>query len=168
MTQCSDGSWCCGSQNQTDCCDKNLGFKLESSIAPFASSTASATVTLSSATATAMLSNTTSSSSPSESTNSPSSTSANKSLGIGLGVALGVVLLAVVILAFMLYRRHRTQRRRKDQGIAAPDIIVPSFPAGHEVPQPVKIHEVPHFKEPVEMDGSGGTRRANGGSGRPF
>ena len=28
LTHCSDETWCCGHDNTTDCCSKNLGFKL--------------------------------------------------------------------------------------------------------------------------------------------
>lgn len=35
MTQCSDGSWCCGSNNFTDCCTPELGFHLKDNLVTF-------------------------------------------------------------------------------------------------------------------------------------
>ena len=35
MTQCADGSWCCGAKNFTDCCAKNLGFALKAELVTF-------------------------------------------------------------------------------------------------------------------------------------
>lgn len=34
MTQCLDGTWCCGSTSE-DCCSKNEGFKLATAISPY-------------------------------------------------------------------------------------------------------------------------------------
>lgn len=38
MTFCTDGSWCCGIQNYTDCCDMGLGFSLADNLVEFKSS----------------------------------------------------------------------------------------------------------------------------------
>lgn len=137
MTNCIDGTWCCGSSNETDCCDKNLGFQLAPSIAPYAAT--STTVTTTTATLSA--------SSPSTpvNTNGPSSANGVNGLGIGLGVALGVVLLADVVVGIVLYRRHRARRgghiqqsgTYKENGQFLPDSI---------------IHEAPAQMRPVELD----------------
>ncbi|KAH8595237.1 hypothetical protein B0O99DRAFT_687080 [Bisporella sp. PMI_857] len=35
MTACSDGSWCCGANNVTNCCNKKLGFQLKEQLVTF-------------------------------------------------------------------------------------------------------------------------------------
>jgi ABC-type Fe3+ transport system permease subunit len=129
LTHCSDGSWCCGTNNLTSCCDRNLGFQIAASIPPYA---ASATAGFT-ATATATVS----------STSIPSSgqSNANNSLGIGLGVALGIVLLAVAVLGFVLYRRHRV--RLHQDGTIIPE----AAELGYHTPK----------REPVEMYGGAGS-----------
>src|SRR5271167_1108836 len=98
MTQCTaDGSWCCGQNNVTSCCDKNLGFQIASSIAPYATNAAASTVistttvisgfstsqSIASQSTTSQLS--TSQLPTSQSTSVPSSNNGNNSLELGLG-----------------------------------------------------------------------------------
>lgn len=155
MTLCADGTWCCGQQNTTGCCDKNLGFKLAASIAPFAASSTAATATTigmaTIITTSSMPASNTPSSSASGSTISQSSTNSNNSLGIGLGVALGLVLLAVAAVGLFLYRRHRARVHASELRTGGPDEAVLKTYIGHELPQPVKIHEASHIREPVEL-----------------
>ena len=35
MTQCTDGTWCCGARNLTNCCDRSLGFELKAELVTF-------------------------------------------------------------------------------------------------------------------------------------
>ncbi|KAH8599384.1 hypothetical protein B0O99DRAFT_389491 [Bisporella sp. PMI_857] len=45
VTTCSDGTWCCGFQNFTGCCNKNLGFRLNATLVSVNAAAATITVT---------------------------------------------------------------------------------------------------------------------------
>jgi len=48
MTQCTDGTWCCGARNITDCCDKKLGFELKAELVTFNAKPVTVSITQSS------------------------------------------------------------------------------------------------------------------------
>lgn len=75
---------------------------------------------------------------------------------IGLGVALGVVVLAVVVIAGYLYRK-RTAQTPATAFVPIEDM------AGSKVKQPGELdndvyYEAPNTTGPAEMDGRGGMR----------
>lgn len=138
LTHCSDGSWCCGTNNLTSCCDLKLGFQIAASIPPYA---ASATAAL---TATAVVTIT------SASIPSTGLSDANNGLGIGLGVAFAVVLIAAGIIGFLSFRRHRVRLREynaKTSDTVALGYYTPKIELNHAN----RPHEVPSWREPVEM-----------------
>lgn len=140
LTHCSDGSWCCGTNNLTSCCDLKLGFQIAASIPPYAASaTAAFTVT---ATATA--------SSTSTPSSGPSNT--NNTVAVGLGVALGVVLLAAALIGVVLFRRHR-MRLQRDIAKTPQTVGLSYYTPKGELEQPNVTHEAPSWREPVEMYG---------------
>jgi len=74
------------------------------------------------------------------------------SLGIGLGVTLGVVLIAASIMGFLLFRRHRVQSQVDEH--RPPGTLLLNYNASKsELEQPNRRHEVPSWREPVEMYG---------------
>jgi len=48
MTQCTDGTWCCGARNFTNCCDQKLGFELKAELVTFNAEPVTVSVTQSS------------------------------------------------------------------------------------------------------------------------
>lgn len=179
MTQCGDGTWCCGQANETSCCNKNLGFQLAASIASYATSgvvvsaagttmvavtgTSKNSLGISDAIATTSALSSTNGNAPfmtsgnsASSTNgsASSSTSGSNNLTIGLGVALGVVILAMVALVFFLRRILRARSRGDGQGEvtgSTPKSGASYYENRTELAQPVKIHEFPNRREPAEM-----------------
>ena len=49
MTQCTDGTWCCGARNFTNCCDQKLGFTLKADLVTFNAQPVTVSATQSSA-----------------------------------------------------------------------------------------------------------------------
>ncbi|KAE9365487.1 hypothetical protein N431DRAFT_549678 [Stipitochalara longipes BDJ] len=178
LTQCTDGSWCCGSQN-TACCNNNQGFQVAKSIPPYAAADASSTGTgaVSSPTGTGTTSPT-QKPQTSTPTNPPHQRSSNGA-EIGLGAALGVILVAIIAVAVYLFFKKRGLRRGRvelggDSKIAYPMIPVQQGVVnqygqgqfeGYQPLQPqVQIHEIapralgfgPAGVSAAEMDGAGG------------
>jgi len=87
MTQCKDFTWCCGSQNFTNCCDKGLGFALPDNLVTFNTPNTTQTTTVSPAAATV--------------THTPTSSAAkDKSGTVDSKVLIGVAVpLAILIFA---------------------------------------------------------------------
>jgi hypothetical protein len=88
------------------------------------------------------------------STSTPSSnpSDTNNSLGIGLGVALALVLLAAAVVGLVLYRRHRM--RLQGGRVKTPETLgLSDYSRKNELEQPNAAHEVPSWREPVEMYG---------------
>jgi hypothetical protein len=138
MTHCTDGSWCCGTQNST-CCNRNLGFQVPALISPYTSAVATSTSATSTGT---------------------SKSSSNNGIRIGLGVALGVVVLAVAIMGIFLWRMRARQGRvirlaGDDSKSGYP--LVPVQEVGSNV-----LHEAPgHGQDEIhlaEMEGGRGAR----------
>jgi hypothetical protein len=80
MTLCTDGSWCCGGNNNTNCCDKNLGFRLDAQLVKFETTTSTNTI------------NSTASSNTTCTAKKEDSNTTKVGVGVGVGVAmLGIV-----------------------------------------------------------------------------
>jgi hypothetical protein len=143
LTACSDGSWCCGGENNT-CCNDNLGFQIPKSIGPYSNVATSATATGS--TVPGPVSTGTGSG-----TSSASST--NRGVEIGVGAALGAVLLAVAILWIFRCRKRMIQRRR--DVVEPGNIIINDSKIGFpgELHQDNLYHEAPNGISLAEMDG---------------
>jgi hypothetical protein len=140
MTQCPNGSWCCGANNNTDCCNISLGFQLAPTLVSFDSSNTSATVTATVAvTVTTIATSTTSASKSSDNTTK---------VGVGVGVALGVLAIAAGFGGFWAgQKRERSLATGRDIGIhglymdggGSLDTKAPMLPYGQQQGQ---IHEV--------------------------
>src|SRR3954454_18358100 len=84
MTQCTDFTWCCGTQNFTDCCNKGLGFTLADSLVTFSSANSTDAVPVSSATATTTV------------TATPAAEKVGVDSNVVVGVAVGLGILMVL------------------------------------------------------------------------
>ncbi|KFY22477.1 hypothetical protein V493_06557 [Pseudogymnoascus sp. VKM F-4281 (FW-2241)] len=161
VTECSDGSWCCGGSNK-DCCDDGTGVKIAATLGKAISSSQSSSsisTSLPSSTASTTLSESDISTTPSTSqqtttlpissptlgpaglpTSSSEPTTGGLSSGTKVGVGVGVAgfLLAIGILVTCLVCLRRRRRVDKDtDGLAsnAPRSRASVFPwARHEMP----------------------------------
>jgi len=86
LTLCSDGSWCCGAENYSACCNVGLGFKLASNLVDFVAN-ASGTSANPTVTVTATATNT-------------AATSATNGKGVSTGAIVGVAVGLVVVAVF--------------------------------------------------------------------
>ena len=124
LTQCTDGSWCCGSKN-TACCNNNQGFQVAKAIPPYVVADASSTGTATSSP--------TGTSSPAQntqnsiSTNPPVKASSNGA-EIGLGAALGVILLAAVVVGVYFFFKRRGIRRGRVELVGDSKLAYPMTP----------------------------------------
>jgi hypothetical protein len=119
LTPCSDGSYCCGSDNEA-CCELGEGyFIVNGEVVPassvsstmVSSTTQSATGTATKVTSTSI--NTVQASTSLSSSSASSSSSSSSKLGLGLGVGIGVGLLAaatILALAIILSRKQKGGR----------------------------------------------------------
>jgi hypothetical protein len=135
LTLCSDGSFCCGSENTT-CCLASHGYHLDQSgnilAAPSASSIISATTTTyATVTATSAVS---------------AMNTSNKGAVIGLASALGVVSLvslAVLLFAIWRFRRSKSNSNKNGDGIYQPHFDVKNPLAELQNTGPGPHHNIP-------------------------
>jgi hypothetical protein len=158
VSECADGSWCCGVANTT-CCDDNLGFRLASIIAPYTNAVSTSTGTTSS---TAGTGTSTATSSPAQgSQSSPSSTppSSNNGAEIGLGAALGVIaIVGVVAGIYMCKKKRMSQRDLIEFGRSGPRHTFPHQQQEIQELPPTSAYG-PNGMYPAEMDGATRPRR---------
>jgi hypothetical protein len=128
LTLCQDGSWCCGYENMTGCCYKNLGIRLD------ATGQIISTSTVSSLSSTSTPNSSTSQLPPTiPPTNSQNSSKNTTKIGVGVGVPLGIVVLTLSAIALFFYRRSKhTQNTTLNPTPVNTDV----YPPKPELPAP--------------------------------
>ncbi|KAH6682522.1 hypothetical protein B0J14DRAFT_127083 [Halenospora varia] len=136
LTRCNDGSWCCGRQNNTDCCFKNLGFQLKANLVSFGNETSAAG------------GNSSSNCTIPTNTSLPSNSSNTTKVGVGVGVSLGLIAIVGTIAGFW-FGQKRGQRMGSGM-MGAPDQGINMWSGSGkrqyqtlgEVVDPIGAHEI--------------------------
>ena len=120
MTKCSDGSFCCGRSNQT-CCDQKLGVSLAATLGGQTSATSTSSPWTSSPSSTSSSSTSPWTGSAVSTTSASNSTAWTSSVavGVGVGVSALVVLIALSLTGWCLWRslrRRRSSAENDDDG----------------------------------------------------
>lgn len=136
LTQCSDGSFCCGNENTT-CCLAGHGYHLDGSGKILATASASSIIT----SATTTTYTTVTATSAVSATNT-----SNKGAIIGLASALGVVSLvglAVLFFAIWRFRRSKPNSYKDGDGIYQPHFEAKNLPAELQNTGPDPHQDIP-------------------------
>jgi hypothetical protein len=126
LTLCQDGSWCCGYENITGCCYRNLGVRLDTTGRIISTST------VSSLSSTSTPKSSTSQLPPATSpTNSQSNSKNTTKIGVGVGVPLGIAVLTLSAIALFFY--HRSKHTQNATLKTAP-VVTNVYPPKSELP----------------------------------
>ena len=98
LTLCTDGSWCCGNNNQP-CCSASMGFKLSSTLVQIGSNSTSNSTC-----------NSTGSSTLDDFKRHANPTTVGVAVGVAVGVSLGVIAIAGTIAGFWFGQKRGMKR----------------------------------------------------------
>jgi hypothetical protein len=119
LSQCPDGSWCCGGSFNSTCCNDKLGVKIDAIVGVSNTTSSSSTSSISSTSTSSILSTSTSPGSANSATTTPSnspvaqtghsSLSGGAKAGIGIGVGLAAVLIVAAVVAYFTCWKRRSK-----------------------------------------------------------